>query len=449
MANANRSPSNQAAAWRRADRGTIAIVSVGSRGEPSSGAIAQPLEDTLLWLIDIAPEFARDHVRYLFGVVDAMGEFESELFDVFCDSAEANIVRTAKLILRGEGTDTAAVPDETIEFVRHLARRGIPLDDVLRCLRYGYNYLWRRVADRLLEEAGSDSGELVAHWTEQYLRYTNWLGDHTVAIYAEERKRWVRSASAVRAHTVEEILRGDPVDIDTASRRLSYELRRPHIAIVAWVDSGVDVNEALKLLEGSVAAAADAVGGATPLVVNDDISGCWAWVAPRPGRDDRDIVADIAAPGIHLAVGRRGEGIEGFRASHGDALEARRVARLVEGAAAVTHYRSIELTSLMSADVDRARAYVRTRLGPLAEDDPATEVLRDTLLAYLESGNRKLVAASDLSVHHHTVANRLHRIEELLGGPLDAASLIELHTALVLARDLGPQVVGRDESAPL
>jgi hypothetical protein len=413
-------------------------------GDAVSGdAVPEPLVRTLRWLIDVAPEFARDHVRYLSGVLDTIGAFEDELSEAFRASAEANIVRTAGQILRGEGTDSAAeVPDATLEFVRQLARRGIPIDDVLRCLRYGYGSLWRRVADRLRQEPGGDSGELVSLWTEQYLRHTSWLGDSTVAIYTEERRRWVRTAGAVRAQTVGQLLDGEPVDVDLASNRLGYELRRRHLALVAWVDPTVDANEALKLLGDAVAAAAGAVGCGAPLVVNEGIHGSWAWAATTPGHDDRDIVEHLASGGVHLAVGRCGEGVDGFRASHRDAKEARRVARLAEQAPTVTRYGSIEFTALMSADVDRSRGYVHSRLGPLAMADPAADVLRRTLLAYLESGSSKLVAASELAVHHHTVANRLRRIEELLGHPLESTSLIELHAALVLARDLGRQVVG-------
>jgi hypothetical protein len=413
----------------------------GTGRDFSDAAVAEPLARTLQWLIDVAPELARDQVRYLFSVVESLRQFEDELFDVFRASAEANFIRSARLTLRGEEFDVTSVPMETLDFVRQLARRGVPVDDVLHALREGYAVFWKRVADRLILEADGDSGVLVTKWTERYLRHTNWLARATTDIYTEERKRWARSANALRIHTVDQILRGHPLDVDNASKSLTYELRRRHIAVIAWTDSIADADETLKRLESAVAGAARAVGYATPLVVNDGISACWAWFSPQPGFDDSDVGNEPAVGGVRLAVGRCASGLDGFRASHVDAVEARRVARLADRPVAVTRFRTVELSSLMTADLDRARDFVHGRLGPIATSDPANEPLRETLLAYLESGNSKLVAASELAVHHHTVSNRLRRIEELLETPLRTSSLIEIHAALVLARDLGSQVL--------
>jgi DNA-binding PucR family transcriptional regulator len=98
---------------------------------------------------------------------------------------------------------------------------------------------------------------------------------------------------------------------------------------------------------------------------------------------------------ILVAIGRPGHGLDGFRRSHAEALEAARVAALAGGAAAaVTRYERVELVSLLASDFPRARAFVAARLGPLAAATEPAARLRETVLAFLAangSGTRVLV----------------------------------------------------------
>jgi DNA-binding PucR family transcriptional regulator len=140
--------------------------------------------------------------------------------------------------------------------------------------------------------------------------------------------------------------------------------------------------------------------------------------------------------GIHAALGNPGEGVGGFASTHAEALEARRVATLGRAPARVTLYRDVDLVSLLSGDVGRARRFVEAELGPLAADDDATLRLRATLRAYLDEGSSLVGTARRLGIHENTVKYRVRRCEEALGRPTGERPL-KLAAALLLAETLG------------
>jgi DNA-binding PucR family transcriptional regulator len=108
--------------------------------------------------------------------------------------------------------------------------------------------------------------------------------------------------------------------------------------------------------------------------------------------------------GIRVAFGRPARGREGFRRSHGEAIQAARVAALARDLRRqVVGYAQGELVSLLASDLPRAREFVTTRLGPLAADDEASQRLRETLRAFLAAGGRSMRAAKELYVHQNTV----------------------------------------------
>ena len=134
-----------------------------------------------------------------------------------------------------------------------------------------------------------------------------------------------------------------------------------------------------------------------------------------------------------MAIGEPARGIAGFRASHVEALEAQRIARLAgrrEGS--VTRYNDIALRSLATADLDYARTFVARELGPLAGADDTTRRLAATVRTYLDENGSRGRTAKRLSVHENTVAYRLRQAEELLGRSVEKRTL-ELRVALALA----------------
>jgi purine catabolism regulator len=91
------------------------------------------------------------------------------------------------------------------------------------------------------------------------------------------------------------------------------------------------------------------------------------------------------------------------------------------------------------ADDERLRDFTTRELAPLRDADPALLV---TLRVLLDHWGSKSAAAAELSLSRPALYDRLHRIERLIGAPLDDAEVrASLHVAL-LADGEGPVAGG-------
>ena len=187
-------------------------------------------------------------------------------------------------------------------------------------------------------------------------------------VYVTERERWIRSAAASQAEAITTILSGQPIDIDVAGRRLRHDLRRVHVAAVAWLDVHEEGRNTLALLEAAIRDIAAAIGTQRPLIQPLGTLSVAAWIStssPVPSRVlDELRFRTATAPGVRVAIGEPARDIAGFRASHVEALEAQRIARLAgrrEGS--ITRYGDISLRALATANIDQARDFVARELG--------------------------------------------------------------------------------------
>jgi hypothetical protein len=304
------------------------------------------------------------------------------------------------------------------EEVRAAAALGIPLGDFLRVCRIGHRVLLDD-AIALAHATFGDRDLLVAvvrAASDWLFEWFDWLTARETEAYERERDLLVRDRARRRGQLVRALLDGEPVD----GGELGYELRRTHLAVVAWGERAAcalcDLSEATGLELLDVAGT-----GAT----------AWGWLGgERIGPRELGAVRAFApAAGTWLAVGEPGAGADGFRASHRQALSAYRIAR--ERPAPVTLHADVALLALALQDPSLAREFVARELGPLAAGDERVAVLRETLAAYFAAGQNAASAAAALGVHNRTVLYRLRSIEERLGHPI-AARREELAVALRL-----------------
>jgi DNA-binding PucR family transcriptional regulator len=154
-----------------------------------------------------------------------------------------------------------------------------------------------------------------------------------------------RSSHTRRFEVVSLILESAPITTGRAGTQLGYDLRRRHTAAVLWTDPRRPDQAAL-------ARAADALGPATGarqvLTVIASSSSVWAWLAAAADTDAAAITAATAAhPGVRIAVGPAGPGVDGFRASHFDIREQFSAAR---AARALYSHRNTVLNRLQRAE---------------------------------------------------------------------------------------------------
>ena len=210
-----------------------------------------------------------------------------------------------------------------------------------------------------------------------------------------------------------------------------------------WHIAAIVSTRGIEPLEPSVlqAAAAEvlaAAGCTGTLVLPVGAHQLWAWGARSTApSDDLDLpeVRDV-----HIAAGLPARGIDGFRTSHRQALEAARVAAMSTRERRVCSYREIDLMSMLSTDVTTARDFVLRELGELAGRDATSTMMRRTLTCYLDHDRSLVGAADELHVARNTVAYRVRRAEELRGRPI-ADRRLHLHVALTLADHFGVAVL--------
>jgi PucR C-terminal helix-turn-helix domain/GGDEF-like domain len=363
----------------------------------------------------------------------AMPEITDEdVLELIRASCHANCSALLDGLLRGVSLDAMAPSAEVIQTTRALVRYGLSLTAVVRGYQLGTTYFGERWAQAVQHHctdpslavgAVSDGTTFLLGWLERVI-------DRLAAEYRDEAERLTREGSFARAAEVRRALTDDELDVDAMSRRLAYDLRGRHLALVLK-RRGHDDDAPL---EANARALASAMTNARPLVVRVDVDTMWCWVpASGPGK-----LPDPHAE-VLVALGRPASGVGGFRRSHQDALEALRVAQLAGRAGGtVTRYDEVELAALCSANVEACRDFVAAELGDLAADTDDVRRLRETLEAFFDSSSNFRSTAARLGLHHNTVRYRLTQAEKLLGHPAGERRL-QLELALHIAARLAPR----------
>jgi hypothetical protein len=195
-----------------------------------------------------APELAvqiGDHVR---GELPELFEDPRALAENRA-STEASILVLTELLGRGRAPQLEQLPPAMLAYARESAQQGVPLTSLLRGYRVGFTVLWQEVLAELADLATdrAELGEAVALASAWMFAYADAAQTHTEAFYVTQRERWLRSAVAAQAETLDAILGGRETDAAVAERRLRHALDRHHLGVVAWLDDGDDEEGARRL----------------------------------------------------------------------------------------------------------------------------------------------------------------------------------------------------------
>jgi DNA-binding PucR family transcriptional regulator len=396
---------------------------------------------------DAAPALSVEMAANLLRSIPELGGDDPNALEECRSSCEANLSSGFSLLADGADVSRMAAPPAALEYARSLARRNVSVAALLRAYRLGHAMAFDHFSDALSTrvEQADDLAMAVELCSSFMFTYVDRASDEMVEEYAAERGRWVRSAAAMRADVVRTLLDGGPINRESASASLSYELRRHHLAFVAWseVPLGLD---GLGSLERAAAAVASVLGCREPLIVSAGAATVWAW----SGSLEQPTAAPESPPrwrlprGVRVAIGSPGFDVAGFRSSHAEATHAHRIAVLSgRDRPQVTWYRDQELASLLTSDLERARAFALGELGGLASSEPSVVRLRETLRLYLQTWGSHLRTAELLNIHQNTVAYRIRRAEQLRGRPVYDRRP-ELEAALLLVDRLGDEILARE-----
>ena len=126
------------------------------------------------------------------------------------------------------------------------------------------------------------------------------------------------------------------------------------------------------------------------------------WFAVPAGTGADVVGAAVLTAGgeaVRVALGNPGVGLTGFRRSHRQAQQARRVALAAGGhAGRVVSFADACVVALLCEDLDATRTWVADTLGALADDDENAGRLRETARVFLAVGSSHTAAGELLWV---------------------------------------------------
>jgi DNA-binding PucR family transcriptional regulator len=386
-------------------------------------------------------------------IVREMPQLEEDktLLALLTSSVDGNVETCLQIMQHQIGLSVVQAPAAAVEYARRLAQRGTPLTTLLRTYRVGharfsdwlFKELGRHTADaRLLSAATLSMAGIVAAYIDQ-------TSEEMVAAYTQEREHWLRNQNAARAARVRELLSGERSDVRAAEATLGYRLRQYHVGLVCWVSDAAGPADQLTRLERAVAQlAVQAASAGDPVFLPRDESSAWAWLplGIRDRFDSAEASTAHAGAGIHFAFGDPANGPGGFCLTYLQAMAAETVA-LAAGSPTprLVTFSEVAPVAMMLGSPDLLRGWVRSTLAGLATDDEHHARLRETLLAFLQSGGSYKATAERLVLHKNSVQYRIRKAEESLGRPV-AGHRHDIELALQVSRWLGAAVLRRPKT---
>lgn len=191
-------------------------------------------------------------------------------------------------------------------------------------LDFGFQECTRQVGDAEL------LGEMMRRLLKVVFGFVTRVTRQLIAVYQDERDRWLLNRSAARAAKVQDLLaetRGplDAASVDAAEAVIGYRLRGTHAGMILWHTAEASVGDVLSVLESVAAAVLGRVQNhGRPLFVPRDEASAWVWLPLGPdvtiARALLDDVLATAGPGVRVTVGDPATGVDGFRDTHHQAL---------------------------------------------------------------------------------------------------------------------------------
>src|ERR1700754_2881737 len=224
-------------------------------------------------------------------------------------------------------------PTAALEYARRLAQHGVPVNALVRAYRLGQRQMNEIVFAevRAIDIPESVRFTVIETITRMLFEYIDWISQQVVAVYEDERERWLENQNSLRAMRVREVLAANkPIDADAASTVIRYPLRWHHLGLVMWYpDAGAEGDQLARLQRFLRELAESAGAAAAPLFVAADRSCGWGWlpyrsaVADAPTKVREFTLARPDSPSV--AIGNMANGVDGFRQSHREAETARSV----------------------------------------------------------------------------------------------------------------------------
>jgi DNA-binding PucR family transcriptional regulator len=411
-----------------------------------SGYVAQAAERMHERLAEVSSSIRRsleDEIPELHG--------NARIIELHGASVEGNVDTLLRALRYGIAVERVEAPTAALEFARRLAQHDVPVNALVRAYRLGQRRMNELVFREVsaIDVAASVRLPVLEAITATLFEYIDWISQQVVAVYEEERERWLENQNSLRGLHVRELLTStEAIDIDGATASIQYPLRWHHLAVVMWYPERGGTGDELSRLQRFLRDLAQAANaGSTPLFVAADQTSGWAWLPYRSAPPDAVEKVRHFAGGRpdspSLAIGAARPGVEGFRRSHRQAEAARGVA-IAGGPPALTVISAtdpgLSAAALLGGDIDDTREWVTDVLGNLAADNENDARLRETLRVFLRCGASHKLAARELDLHFNTVKYRVNRAVVRRGRPITSDRL-DVEMALLATQWFGAAVL--------
>jgi len=333
--------------------------------------------------------------------------------------ANANCLRS---VIAGEIAIEDVYLEQVLSFATVQAQLRIPQKSMQRSYRISFCTMWEAWTAHLRaviveRDIGRDEAVLAQQLlTQNILCFQDFVASQVAETYTRDYEALSRSRAHMRRSLVKDILRGEGDALSASDVAiLSYDLGSRHIAVLLPT---LAEGAASQLAVGMRAAVSCQYSLVYPLTLSSTV--VWLGRIGDWKRTVLDKLDDVLVEaGVPATLGAPHAGIDGLRTTLTEAVDAERIRAACDrpGAPSVVHYRDVGLEILLMRDPESAREFVESELGPLARDTVEAARLRETLEASFRFVSH-VAAAEHLQLHEHTVRNRLHKAEDLLGHPV-------------------------------
>lgn len=372
---------------------------------------------------------------------------ESELLEMMRASTEANIASIFHALEQGVNPRDLAPPSAAVDYARRLAQRGISVNALLRAYRLGQQKLLQRAYDFVVDDDELPPDTVAAVYQEQVdaiSEYIDWISQNVADHYEQERESWLANRATARETHVRRILSGEDVDRASTEQILGCDIDARHLGVIAWTPPASDhAADQLGRFTAAIRKLAHALDSTrAALIIGRDQGTAWGWIPV--GADwtydsglrehfDVDAGSDAAVRhgSIRLAIGSAHWSAAGFRLTHDEAARVQLVclAGRSEDTLASHDEWGMGSASLLVKDLEGSLTWVRSVLGPIAEDTEANARHRLTLREFLRHDLSYTATAAAMSMHKNSIRYRVEMAEAAMGNSI-STNRLDVETAL-------------------
>jgi hypothetical protein len=126
---------------------------------------------------------------------------EPRLMELLGASVEGNVDTVLRALRHDIAVERVVAPTAALEYARRLAQHGVPVNALVRAYRMGQRRMnelvFREVRETSMEDATRVA--VLEAITSTLYEYIDWISQQVVAVYEDERERWLENQNSVRA----------------------------------------------------------------------------------------------------------------------------------------------------------------------------------------------------------------------------------------------------------